>query len=133
FWLFQREKDWEQFHNDIRALFPELSLQVAFTDISDEHIRVTFSSGQKGPELPLDCAGTGILQATQVLAYITLFKPRLLLLDEPDSHRHPNNQAAMCKLLVRLAKERGFQVLIATHSRHVFSTIHNEVPIKWVR
>jgi hypothetical protein len=137
FWLFQRQKedarDWEQFQNDIRELFPTLGLRVEFTDISDEHIQVTFSLGGDCPELPLDCAGTGILQATQVLAYINLFKPRLLLLDEPDSHMHPDNQAAMCKLLVRLAKERDFQVLIATHSRHVFSAMRKDVPIKWVR
>ena len=137
FWLFQRQKedagDWEQFQNDIRELFPTLSLRVEFTDISDEHIQVTFSLGREGPELPLDCAGTGILQAMQVLTYINLFKPRLLLLDEPDSHMHPNNQAAMSKLLVRLAKERDFQVLIATHSRHVFSSLRENVPIMWVR
>jgi hypothetical protein len=139
-WLFQRPKDreqretdWERFQNDIRELFPNLTLRVDFTDISDEHIRVTFSLGDGGPALPLDCAGTGILQATQVLAYINLFKPRLLLLDEPDSHMHPNNQSAICKLLIRLARERDFQVLIATHSRHVFSALRHEVPIKWVR
>jgi hypothetical protein len=139
-WLFQRPKDrdqretdWERFQNDMRELFPSLTLRVEFTDISDEHIRVTFSPRDGTPELPLDCAGTGILQATQVLAYINLFKPRLLLLDEPDSHMHPNNQTAICKLLVRLAKERDFQVLIATHSRHVFSALRYDLPIKWVR
>lgn len=139
-WLFQRPKDrdqretdWERFQNDIQELFPSLTLRVEFTDISDEHIRVTFSLGEGGSELPLDCAGTGILQATQVLAYINLFKPRLLLLDEPDSHMHPNNQTAICKLLIRLAKERDFQVLIATHSRHVFSALRHDVPVRWVR
>src|SRR5260370_6792786 len=139
-WLFQRTKDreqretdWERFQNDIRELFPSLTLRVDFTDISDEHIRVIFSLGDGGTELPLDCAGTGILQATQVLAYINLFKPRLLLLDEPDSHMHPNNQSAICKLLIRLAKERDFHVLIATHSRHVFSALRHDVPTGWVR
>src|SRR5712664_1489377 len=41
FWLFQREKDWESFQNDIRELFPDLSSHVSFTDITDEHIRVS--------------------------------------------------------------------------------------------
>ena len=139
-WLFQRPKerdqretDWERFQNDIRELFPNLTLRVEFTDISDEHIRVTFSLGGAGAELPLDSAGTGILQATQVLAYINLFKPRLLLLDEPDSHMHPNNQTAICRLLIRLARERDFQVLIATHSRHVFSALRDDVKILWLR
>lgn len=139
-WLFQRPKerdqretDWERFQNDIRELFPNLTIRVEFTDMSDEHIRVTFSIGELGTNLPLDSAGTGILQATQVLAYINLFKPRLLLLDEPDSHMHPNNQIALCKLLIRLARERDFQILIATHSRHVFSALRHDVNILWVR
>src|SRR5262249_6295607 len=38
-----------------------------------------------------------------------------------------------CKLLIRLAKERDFQVLIATHSRHVFTAMREDVPIAWVR
>ena len=123
--------DWEQFQNDISELFPGLALRVVFTDLTDEHIQVTFRLGGD-LWLPIDCAGTGILQATQVLAYIALFKPRLLLLDEPDSHMHPNNQAAICKLLLRLAKERDFQLIVATHSRHVFSAIRQEASVKWV-
>lgn len=130
-WLFNQGDDWEQFQNDIRELFPGLALRVAFTNLTDEHIHVTFRLGSD-LWLPIDCAGTGILQATQVLAYIALFKPRLLLLDEPDSHLHPNNQAAICKLLLRLARERDFQVIVATHSRHVFSAIRQEASVKWV-
>ena len=133
FWLFQREKDWERFQNDMRELFPELSIRVSFTDITDEHIRISFSTGGGSRELPLESAGTGILQATQVLAYIALFSPQLLLLDEPDSHMHPNNQAAMCKLLTLLAGERNFQFVIATHSRHVLTAVREVVPISWIR
>lgn len=106
-------------------------MRVAFTNLTDEHIHVQFRLGSD-LWLPIDCAGTGILQATQVLAYIALFKPRLLLLDEPDSHMHPNNQAAICKLLLRLAKERDFQLIVATHSRHVFSAIRRVASVKWV-
>lgn len=131
-WLFRVGEDWEKFRNDIRELFPNLALRVDFTDVSDEHIRISFDMGDRVANLPLDCVGTSVLQATQVLAYVTLFKPKLLLLDEPDSHMHPNNQAALCKLLLRLAKERDFQVIIATHSRHVFSATHHDVPTKWV-
>jgi hypothetical protein len=131
-WLFNRGEDWAQFQNDLRQLFPGISLRAEFSDVTDEHIRVNFRGGDLDTWLPLDCAGTSVLQAMQVLAYITLFKPQLFLLDEPDSHMHPNNQVALCRLLLQLARDRGFQVMIATHSRHVFSAMRNEVPIKWV-
>jgi predicted ATP-dependent endonuclease of OLD family len=71
------------------------------------------------PFLPIDAAGTSILQASQILAYIALFKPQVLILDEPDSHLHPDNQRALCDLICRLASSRGFQAIISTHSRHV--------------
>jgi energy-coupling factor transporter ATP-binding protein EcfA2 len=130
-WLF-RHGGWEQFVNDLKELFPQIRLRIDFTEITDEHIRASFDLSNLGINLPLESAGTGVLQAIQVLAYITLFKPRLLLLDEPDSHMHPNNQAALCKLLLHLARERDFQVMIATHSRHVFSATRDTVPITWV-
>jgi len=45
---------------------------------------------------------------------------------------HPDNQVTLCRLVLRLARERSFQLMIATHSRHVFSAMQHEVPIKWV-
>ena len=125
-------EDWAQFQNDLRELFPGMSLRVEFSDVIDEHIHVNFRRDDLDTWLPLDCAGTSVLQAIQVLTYITLFKPQLLLLDEPDSHMHPDNQAALCRLLLRLSRQRGFQAIIATHSRHVLSAMQHEVPIKWV-
>ena len=131
-WLFNRGEDWAQFQNDLRDLFPGISLRVEFSDVTDEHIRVNFRRDDLAASLPLDCAGTSVLQAIQVLAYITLFKPQLFLLDEPDSHMHPDNQTGLCRLLLRLSRQRGFQAIIATHSRHVFTAMQHEVPIKWV-
>jgi predicted ATPase len=122
---------WEQFRNDITELFPGLELRVGFFDLTDEHIQVTFQLGND-QWLPIDSAGLGILQAAQVLAYVALFKPRLLLLDEPDSHMHPNNQAAICNLLMRLAKERNFQVILASHSRHVINAMREQASVRWI-
>ena len=48
----------------------------------------------------------------------------MLILDEPDSHFHPDNQRILCDLVSALAAERGFQAIISTHSRHV---LDNEI------
>lgn len=82
---------WQTFLADIRRLFPQMSIQVDFEPAQDEHIRVSISQ-DGGPEVPLDAAGTSVLQASQLLGYVTLFRPRLLILDEPDSHLHPDRQ-----------------------------------------
>lgn len=45
-----------------------------------------------GIKLPLDSIGTGLLQVIQIFAYIEYFSPKIVLLDEPDSHIHPTKQ-----------------------------------------
>jgi energy-coupling factor transporter ATP-binding protein EcfA2 len=78
-------------------------------------------------------AGTGLLQSIQILSYFHLFSPKLINLDEPDSHLHPNNQRLLCSLLSLLAVNRDVQVLITTHSRHVIDTMYSDAKINWVR
>lgn len=84
-------------------------------------------------EVPIELAGTGVLQAAQILSYIHRFSPRLIVLDEPDSHLHPNNQRLLGKLLRTIAEERDTQVLLTTHSRHVVDALGSSVKFLWVR
>lgn len=122
---------WSWFLKDMHSLFPGLSIDVKFDPDRDEAINVYFRQGG-GPQLPIDAAGTSILQASQILAYVTLFKPQVLILDEPDSHLHPNNQRALCDLVTQLAASRGFRALISTHSRHVLDSLKDRAKIVWV-
>jgi ABC-type thiamine transport system ATPase subunit len=56
----------------------------------------------------------------------------MLILDEPDSHLHPDNQRKLCNLISSLASERGFQALICTHSRHVLDATRDRAAIFWL-
>ncbi|WP_226470647.1 ATP-dependent nuclease, partial [Luteimonas panaciterrae] len=96
----------------------------------DESISATVSHNEVG--LPLDAAGTGFLQAVQILAYAAKDAPPLLLLDEPDAHLHPDRQRQLVCLLSELAGEGNFQVIIATHSRHVIDALDEDAAIHWV-
>lgn len=122
---------WSQFSEDLREVFSDISLAVNFEEDTDEIIDVRFSIAD-GPQLPLDAAGTSILQATQLLAYVTLFNPALLILDEPDSHLHPDNQRSLCKLITKLAAQRHFQVVLSTHSRHVLDAMRGGPRVTWI-
>ncbi|WP_291983879.1 AAA family ATPase [Candidatus Accumulibacter sp. ACC005] len=122
---------WSRFLDDMHSLFPGLSIEVKFDPDRDEAINVYFREGG-GPQLPIDAAGTSILQASQILAYVTLFKPQVLILDEPDSHLHPNNQRALCDLVTLLAASRGFRAIISTHSRHVLDSLRDRANIVWL-
>jgi hypothetical protein len=102
-----------------------------FNPLRDEHINATVSF--KDHSLPIDAAGTGVLQAVQILAYVNLYKPCFLILDEPDAHLHPNNQRRLAKVLVEIAEERNFQVLLSTHSRHLLDSFRNDAKLHWIR
>lgn len=122
---------WSMFIEDMQTIFLGINITVTFDDNTDENVQAFFQMPD-GPRLPIDAAGTSILQASQILAYIALFRPSVLILDEPDSHLHPDNQRALCDLVYRLAPQRGFQALISTHSRHVLDAMRNRSSVIWL-
>lgn len=122
---------WQRFQEHMKKLFGDIDFEIKFDRDRDEHIEVFFTRPGK-PRLPIDAAGTSILQASQILAYITLFRPSVLILDEPDSHLHPNNQRALCNLILELATEHDFRPLISTHSRHVLDAMRERSTVLWV-
>jgi ABC-type branched-subunit amino acid transport system ATPase component len=121
---------WQSFQNNIKQIFEKLEIEVEFAAAIHEHISA--SQIKEETRLPIDSSGTGVLQAIQTLAYIDVYRPRLLILDEPDSHLHPDNQRRLARLLASLAKERDFQVLISTHSRHLLDEFsHLDAKVHW--
>ncbi|MGJ0533857.1 AAA family ATPase [Methylocystis sp.] len=122
---------WHLFVEDMRSIFAGIEIEIDFDEDTDEWIGAYFRF-DGGPRLQVDAAGTSVLQASQILAYIALFEPQLLILDEPDSHLHPNNQRSLCGLIFRLAERRGFQALISTHSRHVLDSVRGLGSVVWL-
>ncbi|MFA5118935.1 MAG: AAA family ATPase [Candidatus Omnitrophota bacterium] len=122
---------WNDFENDLHELFPNTAFTVDFNPSVDEFIRIAIDSGNGF--VPLEIAGTGLLQAIQILSYIHYFNPSVLVLDEPDSHLHPNNQRLLCKLLTLVAQDRHIQILLSTHSRHVVDALKNLAELFWIR
>jgi energy-coupling factor transporter ATP-binding protein EcfA2 len=122
---------WHVFLRDIQSLFPGINFQVRYDENTDETITTNVTI-DGSPYLPLDAAGTAVLQATQILGYSVLYNPPLVLLDEPDSHLHPNNQRSLCQLLTNLSRQRGFRVIISTHSRHVLDALRGHSSVVWL-
>lgn len=108
---------WINFQNRMSQIFPDVEVDLSFDSESDAYISATVT--RSGVTLPIDASGTGILQAAQILSYIGVYRPKILILDEPDSHLHPSNQRQLIRLLDEVANEDDFQVLLSTHSRHL--------------
>ncbi len=124
--LFQDAEKWNLFLSDLKVIFPTIEFKISASPNIDGSIDVRFQLSPTDPMLPIDLAGTGVLQAIQIAAYVNYFKPALLLLDEPDSHLHPNNQRALATLLVSLSDRTETTILISTHSRHLMSALHED-------
>ncbi len=127
----EHSESWGEFLDDLRKLFNDIEIQVIYHPDTDEHITVNADNGNGS--VPIELAGTGVLQAVQILAYVHYFHPSVIILDEPDSHLHPNNQRLLCKLLQGVAEERDTQVFLTTHSRHVVDALSGQATFIWVR
>lgn len=131
--LLELKKDaakWGAFSQQIQRMFPGYSIDVVFNPDVDETIGCTVNRG--GTQLPIDTCGTGVLQAVQIFSYINLFAPAILLLDEPDSHLHPNNQKQLAVELTAIANS-GTRVVVATHSRHIIEALLDEAKMIWMK
>ncbi|QDU36251.1 hypothetical protein Mal4_05350 [Maioricimonas rarisocia] len=124
-------QEWDSFIDDLHNVFPALEIRVGYSEATDEFISVELKAESEW--VPIELAGTGILQAIQILSYIHRFKPSLVVLDEPDSHLHPNNQRLLCALLRSIAQDRDVQILLTTHSRHVVDALSGSSHILWAR
>jgi energy-coupling factor transporter ATP-binding protein EcfA2 len=117
----------------MQRIFPNIVVNVSFNSGRDTYINVTLQTTNSTGVYSLDLAGTGVLQALQIFSYVTLFEPQLLLLDEPDSHLHPDNQVLLANAFRVVASETGTQVILATHSRHLVEALREESNFIWLK
>ncbi|WP_180278317.1 ATP-dependent nuclease [Janthinobacterium sp. BJB301] len=124
------EGKWQRFQAQIGRIFPEYQLDVSFDADADEMIQCKVV--RDGVTYPIDACGTGVLQAIQIFSYINLFAPKILLLDEPDSHLHPNNQKQLANELIN-ASHGGLNIVISTHSRHLVEALWDNARLVWLK
>jgi len=98
----------------LTPLIGGISLNVSHNNDRDLVINARAKLGSK--EFPLELLGTGYLQLIQIFCYILLFKPKILLIDEPDIHLHPNVQEKLSSTLFKIAQEIGIKIFLSTHS-----------------
>lgn len=118
-------------NNWLSEVFDDASVEVIFNRDKDSSVGVFVSASDT--RCPLELCGTGILQILQIISYVTYFNPKVLLLDEPDSHLHPNNQALLCEVLQRISEETSTQIILCTHSRHMVEAFYGRANFIWMK
>lgn len=89
-------------------------MKVKFEESIDFQIHAEAEIG--GLAMPLELLGTGYLQLIQIFCYILLFKPKILLVDEPDIHLHPSVQERLAENLLQIARAQGIKIIMTSHS-----------------
>lgn len=123
-----------RFQEYLSRVFPKVEVATIFQEPSDLWIRSTVTREGAGTRA-LDLVGTGLLQAIQLIAYVSNYEPRILLLDEPDAHLHPSNQRLLADTLSLIANTTETKVILATHSRHLLDALSElpEARLFWVK
>lgn len=130
--LKRNEDSWEKFNEKFHIFFPEYMLHVDFNEDIDEDIEV-YATLSNDVQLPIDALGTSALQILQILSYIYCFDPQMIILDEPDTHLHPNNQRKLIATLNEICQEQNLQILLSTHSRHMIDEGRGIASFFWMQ
>lgn len=100
---------------------------VDFNEETDAYVTALYSEQCENKKLTMDfnSSGSGYMQILQILAPIYSVCPlkcKVVLLDEPDAHLHPNMQIALTKSLQKIQQELGIQIIISTHSPSIIKS-----------
>ncbi len=118
----------------INQVHPGVSINVSFDESEDYHISASIlTDGLGGQERPLETAATGVLQVVQIFAYLILFEPKVMLIDEPDAHLHPDRQERLIEALERAAGDFDTQIILSTHSPHIVRAASPSAKLVWMK
>jgi len=84
-------------------------------------------------EYKTENAAFGLTYALPVItALLSAKKDMLLLIENPEAHLHPKGQSRLAELIA-LAANSGIQVIIETHSDHIFNGIRKAVAFNKIK
>lgn len=127
----------------VEKVIPGVRFWVKFDQRRDAFIRAWFYTPDMKYEgggsnfttmrRPLEMAGTGLLQVTQIFAYMLVFRPRLLLIDEPDAHLHQSSQERLVSALeTALERFPDTQIIVSTHSPRIVRVAGQATKVVWL-
>ncbi len=122
--------DLTQIESWLEPLLGQIKLKVKFDEAKDFDIQAEAEIG--GRSTPLELLGTGYLQLIQIFCYILLFRPKILLIDEPDIHLHPSVQEKLAGSLLQIARAQGIKIIMTTHSPFIVRGAPSDTTVVWL-
>jgi energy-coupling factor transporter ATP-binding protein EcfA2 len=76
---------------------------------------------REGEVSNLKDVGVGVSQVLPVIVAALHAEPgHIVIVEEPESHLHPQAESLLAELFVTVSKERNVQFIVETHSEHLF-------------
>lgn len=86
-----------------------------------ELIKVVYTNRELGRNIRPKNVGTGVSYIAEIIiAAFSCRKGDVLIIENPEIHLHPSGQGELMEFLIFLA-QKGLQVVMETHSDHVFN------------
>lgn len=123
-------QDIQQIQDWLQPLLGSIGLKIRFDESIDFDIHAEAEVG--GKLVPLELLGTGYLQLIQIFCYILLFKPKILLVDEPDIHLHPSVQEKLAESLLQIASAQDVKIVMTTHSPFIVRGAPSGSNVVWL-
>jgi ABC-type branched-subunit amino acid transport system ATPase component len=111
--------NWRRLHKRISDLF-HVGLNEPEYVAERGEITMTYRDSS-GIYLDIAASGRGLQQTLLLLAHLTLNPRSALLIDEPDAHLEILRQRQIYQVLSEVARERGSQVILASHSEVILN------------
>lgn len=123
-------EDLRQIENWLQPLLGQIKLTVKFDESTDFDIHAEAEVNELST--PLELLGTGFLQLIQIFCYILLFKPKILLIDEPDILLHPSVQEKLASILIEIAQFEKIKIVMTTHSPFIIRGAPANTNVVWL-
>jgi len=114
-------EDWRALAEHVNNLF-QINIHRPVYASVQPYIVCEYSEPNRTRPLDLASAGSGTLQVLLLLAFLYARPATVILLDEPDAHQHVTLQRQVYDLIRKVARERGGQVIVATHSEVILDS-----------
>jgi energy-coupling factor transporter ATP-binding protein EcfA2 len=124
------EDELVQIEKWLNPLLGDIKLTVQFDESSD--FEIAAEAQVDGISVPLELLGTGYLQLIQIFCYTLLFKPKILLVDEPDIHLHPTVQEKLAESLLKIAQDQDLKIVLTTHSPFIVRGAPTGTNVVWL-
>lgn len=118
-------EDWRALAGHVRDLF-QIEIHRPVYTSAQPYIVCEYSEPNRIQRLDLASAGSGTLQVLLLLAFLYARPATVILLDEPDAHQHVILQRQVYDLIRKVVRERGGQVVVATHSEVILESTNPE-------